>query len=128
MSATRRFSVGRFKMGDKILATCQDITVRFDGGAVELHADGFYDPVEVELGNRTTTITVRYAEWADDIDVTDVLTNEYITIELLPSPENANRGIKPFNLTRCKAVSWEITSSQDAFVTYSMEFRKARSS
>ncbi len=122
-----KFSVGRFKMGGVTLAKCTGITVRYDGGPVDLYAGGFVDPLEIELGNRAVTLTVEYAEWTGDFAPDDVLTNEYITIELLASEADAARGLSGLTLNQCKAVNWEVASTQDGFATYRMEFRKAYS-
>jgi len=122
-----KFSVGRIKLGTQTVAKCTGITIRFDGNPVEFHGGGCQEPLAIELGNRTTSITVDYAEWAD-LDVDSILTNEYVNVEILASEYDANRGLSGLTLNKCKAVSWEITSSQDGFVTYRLELRKAYSS
>jgi len=123
-----KFSVGRIKLGSDIIAKCTGITVRFDGNPVDLYAGGYKDPHEIEIGNRATTITVEYAEWSNSIDPDTVLPNTYVDVELLASAADSNRGISGVTLSRCKAVSWEVASTQDGFVTYRLELRKALSS
>ena len=122
-----KFSVGKLKMGSVTLAKCTGITVRYDGGPVDLYAGGFQDPLAIELGNRAVTITVEYAEWTGDFKPDDVLTNEYVDVELLASDADAERGLSGLTLHQCKAATWEVATTQDGFATYRMEFRKAYS-
>lgn len=119
-----KFSVGKIKVGSDTIGKCTGISVRFDGGPVDMYAGGFPDPLEVELGNRATTISVDYVEWAVE-DVEEILSNEYVNIELQASDYDAQRGLAGLTLNRCKATSYEITSSQDGFVTYRLELRKS---
>lgn len=123
-----KFSVGRIKIGETTIADCTEITVRVDGNPVEFYGGGYMDPLEIEIGNRAITVTVAFAEWADGIDPDTVLPNTYVDVQLLASAANANRGISDLTLNRCKAVSWETTSTQNGFVTYRLELRKAYSS
>ena len=123
-----KFSVGRIQIGDKILAKCTGITVRYDGNPVDFYGGGYMDPLAIEIGNRAITITVEYAEWNEGLDPDTVLTNNYVDVTLLASAADPNRGISGLTLKNCKAVSWEIASTQDGFVTYRLELRKAYSS
>lgn len=122
-----KFSVGKIKVGDDTIARCTEITVRVDGGPVDFYGGGYMDPLEIEIGNRATTITVAFAEWTGGVDPDSVLSNSYVDIELLASDADVNRGISGVLLKRCKAVSWETTSTQDGFVTYRLELRKTHS-
>lgn len=121
-----RFSVGKISIESQVIAKCTGITVRFDGNPVEFYGAGQQDPFEIQLGNKATTITVEYGEWAVD-DVASILSNSYVDIELLASDYDAARGISGVTLNRCKATSWEITSTQNGFVTYRLELRKSYS-
>ena len=123
-----KFSVGRLKFGDTTLAKCTGITVRTDGNNVDLYAGGFKDPHQIQIGNRSVTVSVDFAEWSGDYEPDDVLTNEYVTVELLASNADAERGLSGLSLDNCKAISWEAAATQDGFVTYRMEFRLARNS
>jgi len=122
-----KFSVGKIKYGDDTLAKCTGITIRVDGNPVDLYAGGFSDPLEIEIGNRAITVSVEFAEWAGDVaDVQEVLDNQYVDIEILASDYSASRGLaSTAKIERCKAISWEASSTQDGWVTYRMEFRKA---
>jgi len=119
-----KFSVGKISVGTDVIGKCTGISVRFDGGPVDMYAGGFPDPLEVELGNRATTISVDYVEWSVE-DVEEILSNEYVNITLQASDYDAARGLSGLTLNRCKATSYEITSSQDGFVTYRLELRKS---
>lgn len=123
-----KFSVGRLKLGTVTIAKCSGITVRYDGNPVDFYGGGYMDPLEIEIGNRALTITVEFAEWSEGDNPDDVLPNTYVNIELLASSADANRGISGLTLNNCKAVSWEIATTQDGFVTYRLELRKAYSS
>jgi hypothetical protein len=121
-----RFSVGKISIEGETIAKCTGITVRFDGNPVDFYGAGQQDPLEIQLGNKATTITVEYGEWDVD-DVASILSDSYVDIELLASDYDANRGITGLTLNRCKATSWEITSSQNGFITYRLELRKSYS-
>jgi hypothetical protein len=121
------FSVGRIKIGDDTLAKCTGITIRHDGSPVDLYAGGYMDPLDIQIGNRVITITVEYAEWSGDIDPDTLLPNTYVSVQLLASAADSNRGLQGLTLHNCKAVSWEAASTQDGFVTYRLELRKAYS-
>lgn len=122
-----KFSVGRITVGEDTIAKCTGISVRIDGNPVDFYGGGYVDPLEIEVGNRAITISVDYAEYAGDLDPDTVLPNTYVDVVLLASASDENRGISSFTLTRCKAVSWEIASTQDGFVTYRLELRKTHS-
>jgi len=122
------FSVGRIQVGETTIAKCTGITVRYEGNPVEFYGGGFKEPLEIELGNMSITITVEFAEWSEGIDPDSVLPNTYVDVQLLASSDDPNRGIRDLPLKRCKAVSWETASTQDGFVTYRLELRKAYSS
>lgn len=111
-------------MGENVIAKCTGIAIRYEGGPVEFYGGGHVDPLEIELGNRSTVITVDYAEWSD-LDVSKVLTNSYVDVEVLASEADEAKGLQGLTLKRCKAVTWEITSTQDGFVTYRLELRKS---
>ncbi|RKY29365.1 MAG: hypothetical protein DRP68_07385 [Candidatus Omnitrophota bacterium] len=119
------FSVGRIQVGETTIAKCTGITVRYEGNPVEFYGGGYKEPLEIELGNMSITITVEFAEWSEGIDPDSVLPNTYVDVQLLASSADANRGIDGLTLSRCKAVSWETASTQDGFVTYRLELRKA---
>ena len=123
-----KFSVGKLSMGETTIAKCTDITVRYEGNPVDLYAGGFQDPREIQIGNKSITVSVDYAEWEGDLEPSTVLTNEYVTVTLLASDADAERGLSSLTLTNCKAVSWEVSSSQDGFVTYRLELRYTRGS
>ena len=122
-----KFSVGRITVGLDTITKCTGITVRIDGNPVDFYGGGFMDPLEIEIGNRAITISVDYAEYSDSLDPDTILPNTYVNVELLASSADAERGISSFTLNRCKAVSWEIASTQDGFVTYRLELRKTYS-
>ena len=122
-----KFSVGRITVGETTIAKCTGITVRIDGNPVDFYGGGYKDPLEIEVGNRAITISVDYAEYVGSLDPDTILPNTYVNVELLASSADAERGISSFTLTRCKAVSWEIASTQDGFVTYRLELRKTHS-
>lgn len=123
-----KFSVGRLKVGSDTIAKCTGITVRIDGGNVDLYAGGFKDPRDSQVGNRSTTVSVEYAEYSGNMDPDTVLPNTYVTVELLASAADAERGLSGLTLTNCKAVSWEAASTQDGYVTYRLELRYTRGS
>lgn len=122
------FSVGRISVGATTIAKCTGITVRYEGNAVDLYAGGYKLPREIELGNTAVTVSVEYAEWDGDIELDDLLTNTAVDVTLLASESDAERGLSGLTLTNCKAVSWEISSTQDGFVTYRLELRQKSAS
>ena len=122
-----KFSVGRIQVGDDVLVKCTGITVRYDGGAVDFHAGGYQLPLETELGNMTVTISVDRGDWTGDIDPETVLPNTYVTVVLLASAADAERGLSSLTLSRCKARTWETASTQEGFVTYRMELSQTYS-
>jgi len=122
-----KFSVGRIQLGADIIGKCTGISVRFDGGPVDLYAGGYPEPLEIYLGNRATTITVDYVEWTVEA-VDQILTDQYVDVVLLGSAYDEERGLAGLTLQRCKAVSWELTSTQDGVVTYRLELRKSKAS
>lgn len=123
-----RFSVGRIKLGTDVIGLCSGISVRVEGNLVDYYGGGFFDPREIEVGNRTITITIDTIEWVSGIDPKNALSNEYLDVELMASAQDPSRGIAGITLTNCKASSWEITSTQDGFVSYRVELRYARHS
>ena len=128
MASEVKFSVGRIKVGLDTIAKCTGITIRYDGNPVDLYAGGCMDPHDIQIGNRNILITVDYAEWdTAAVSPDDILTNSEVDIELLASACDATRGISGLTLAKCKAVSWEMTSSQDGFITYRLELRKIKS-
>jgi hypothetical protein len=122
-----KFSVGRIKVGDDTIAKCSGITVRYEGNPVDFYGGGYKDPLEIEVGNRSITVSVDYAEYQATIDPDIILPNTYVNVELLASNADADRGLSGLTLNRCKAVSWEVSSTQDGFVTYRLELRKTHS-
>lgn len=119
-----KFSVGKISVGSDEIGKCTGISVRFDGGPVDMYAGGFPDPLETELGNRSTVITVDYVEWSVE-DVDEILSNGYVNVSLSGSDYDVARGIAALTLNRCKVVNYEITSTQDGFVSYRLELRKS---
>ena len=119
-----KFSVGQISIGTDIIGKATGISVRYDGGPVDMYAGGYPDPLEVELGNRSTTITVDYVEWTVE-DIDEILSNGYVNVSLSGSAYDVARGISSLTLNRCKVVNYEITSTQDGFVSYRLELRKS---
>lgn len=118
-----KFSVGQIAVGANTIGKATGISVRFDGGPVDMYAGGFQLPLETELGNASYTITVDYVEWSVE-DIDEILSNDYVDITLSGSAADVSRGISGLTLSRCKAVNYEITSTQDGFVSYRLELRK----
>jgi hypothetical protein len=119
-----KFSVGRIKVGVETIGKCTGVSVRADGGAVDMYAGGYQLPLETELGNRSVTISVDYVEWTGDPKaIESILSNDYVDVELLASAADAARGLSGVTLARCKATSYEMTSTQDGFVTYRLELK-----
>jgi len=112
-------------VGGQTIGKCTGISVRYEGGPVDVYGGGYPEPLEIFLGNRSTTISVDYVEWSVE-DVDQILTDSYVDVELLGSEYDLNRGLSGMTLTRCKAVTWELTSTQDGVVTYRLELRKAK--
>ena len=122
-----KFSVGTISVGSDIIGKCTGISVRWDGAPVQMYAGGYPEPLEIELGNRSVSISVDYVEWSVT-DVDAILSNDYVTITLAGSDFDVARGISGITLARCKATNYEVTSTQDGFVTYRLELQKAHSS
>lgn len=117
-----KFSVGQIQVGADTIGKCTGISVRADGGPVDMYAGGYQLPLAIELGNRNVTISVDYVEWTTS-DIEAVLTNTLVDVVLLASAADAARGLSGVTLTNCKATSYEITSTQDGFVTYRLELK-----
>jgi len=122
-----KFSVGKIMVGTDTIGKATGISVRADGAPVDMYAGGYPLPHEIELGNRSITISVDYVEWTIT-DIEDVLTNGYVDVVLEASDFDAARGLSGITLARCKATNYEMTSSQDAFITYRLELKKTYTS
>jgi len=128
MAVETKFSVGRIKLGLVTVAKCTGITVRYDGNPVDLYAGGCMDPHDIQIGNRSVMITVEYTEWdTAAVSPDDILSNAELDIELLASTCDPLRGLSGLTIAKCKAISWEMASTQDGFVTYRMELRMIKS-
>lgn len=114
-----KFSVGKVKRGDSSYVGCiRNITVSYDGAPVELRCGDYRYPREIKAGDQSLTVTAESV----DYDATEPTFGTRETLELEAGP---NGGGIVVTLTNMVLVNVEIRSTQDGYVTSSLEWRKA---
>jgi len=88
-----------------------EITISYDGDPQSYYGGDYRLPLAIELGNRSGEITASSSRWeADD----DMLTNNYVDVILGQGP---NSGGLSGVIQGCKVTSYNVTSTQNDFVT-----------
>jgi hypothetical protein len=115
---TRKFSVGKIKRGDgSYVGVCTGITVRYDGNPQEFRGGDYRYPLDIVPGDQSLVVTAETADYG----ATEPTFGVSETLEL---EAGANAGGIVVTLTNMVLVTAEITSSQNAFVASSLEWRK----
>lgn len=114
MAFRYQFSVGSIKVGDNDLGIVTDIGVSYDGDPQSFYGGDYRLPLAIELGNRSGEITVTTARF-DEKDT--VLDNRYLDVVL--GVGNEGGGLTG-TIRNCKVTSYNVTSTQNDFVTSDM--------
>ena len=114
MAFQYQFSVGTMSVGSNDLGIATDIGVSYDGDPQSFYGGDYRLPLAVELGNRSGEITVTTARF-DTAD--DPLDNRYLDVTL---GTGKNSGGLTGTITNCKVTSYNVTSTQNDFVTSDM--------
>jgi len=115
--ANQKFSVGKILVDGTPVGVATNITVRHDGNAQEFRGGDFRFPLQIVPGDQSLVVTADTADF--DANEPDFTTT--VTLELQPG---ANSGGVVVTLTNMVLVSAEISSSQNAFIATSLEWRK----
>ena len=115
--AIKKFSVGKILVDGNPIGTATNITVRHDGNPQEFRGGDYRFPLAITAGDQSLVVTADTADFdASEPDFTTV-----VTLEL---QAGANSGGIVLTLIDMVLVSAEISSSQNAFVATSLEWRK----
>ena len=117
MACTRKFSVGKILVDSVAVGTATNVTVRHDGNPQEFRGGDYRFPLCIVPGDQSLTVTADTADF--DANEPDFTTP--VTLEL---QAGANSGGIVITLTNMVLVSAEVSSSQNAFVATSLEWRK----
>jgi len=114
---TRKFSVGKIKKGASYIGVCRNIVVRYDGNPQEFRGGDYRYPLDIVPGDQSLVVTAESADY-------DATEPTFGVVETLELEAGANGGGIIVTLTNMVLVSAEISSSQNAFVATSLEWRK----
>ena len=117
MVCTRKFSVGKILVDSSPIGTATNITVRHDGNPQEFRGGDYRFPLCIVPGDQSLTVTAETA----DFDASEPDFTTPVTLEL---QAGANSGGIVVTLTNMVLVSAEVSSTQNAFVATSLEWRK----
>ena len=122
---TYQFSVGTMTIdpeggsGGRLVGVMTDITVSYDGDPQSFYGGDFRLPIAIELGNRTGEITATSSRWST---TDEMLTNNYVDVDLGFGPGG---GGLLGTIASCKLVNYNVTSTQNDFVTSDITFNIA---
>jgi len=111
MSFQYQFSVGTVNVGPNELGIVTDAAVTYDGDPQSFYGGDYRLPLAVELGNRSGEITATTARF--DIQ-DDPLDNAYVSVVF---GLGKNSGGLSGTINNCKVTSYNVTSTQNDFVT-----------
>lgn len=114
MSFQYNYSVGTLSFGTNGAAgfgILTDIAVSYDGNPQSFYGGDYRLPLAVELGDRSGEITCSGARFAVDDAILD---NKYATVTL---GHGQNGGGLSGTINNCKVTSYNVKSSQNAFIT-----------
>jgi hypothetical protein len=114
MAFSYQFSVGTISVGGNDLGIVTDINISYDGDPQTFYGGDYRLPLAVELGNRSGEITTTTARF-DEKDT--VLDNRYLDVTL---GTGQNGGGLTGTIKNCKVTSYNVTSTQNGFVTSDM--------
>jgi len=117
MGFTYRFSVGKITVGTNDLGVVTDIAVSYDGDPQSFYGGDYRLPLAVELGNQSGEITCTTARFLVDGHSDGPLDNNYFTVTLTAGQ---NGGGLTASIKYCKVTSYNVTSTQNGFVTGDM--------
>jgi hypothetical protein len=105
-----QFSVGTITIGSNSMGVVTEIAVSYDGSPQEFYGGDYRLPLAIELGNRKGEITCNMARFSTSDDILD---NSYVNVVL---GTGKNGGGLTGTINDCKITSYNVKSSQDAFV------------
>lgn len=114
MSFSYRFSVGKIQVGSNDLGVVTDVAVSYDGDPQSFYGGDYRLPLAVELGNQSGEITCTTARFKVDGHTNGPLDNNYCTVTLTAGQ---NGGGLVATIQFCKVTAYNVTSTQNAFVT-----------
>ena len=117
MSFSYRFSVGKISVGGNDLGVVTDIAVSYDGDPQSFYGGDYRLPLAVELGNQSGEITCTTARFLVDGHTSGPLDNVYHTVTLA---SGSNSGGLTGTIEYCKVTNYNVTSTQNDFVTSDM--------
>lgn len=111
MAFDYQFSVGTLKVGGVDVGVMTEITVSYDGDPQSLYGGDYRLPIAIELGNRVGEITSMSTRW----QINDgPLLNTYVDVGF---GFGENAGGLTGTIEECKVTSYNVTSTQNDFVT-----------
>jgi len=108
---TYQFSVGTMTAGGNEIGIMTEISVSYDGDPQSFYGGDYRLPMAIELGNRTGEISATSSRFSTDDGPLD---NKYVTVTL---GTGDNGGGLSGTINACKVTSYNITSTQNDFVT-----------
>ena len=114
MSFQYSFSVGSITFGsnsEAAMGIMTDISVSYDGDPQSFYGGDYRLPLAVELGDRSGEITCTGARFATGDEILD---NTYASVTL---GAGASGGGLIGTISNCKITSYNVKSSQNAFIT-----------
>ena len=117
MACTKKFSVGKILVDGSPIGVATNVTVRHDGNPQEFRGGDYRFPLCITPGDQSLTVTADTADF-------DANEPDFVTAVTLELQAGANSGGVVVTLTNMVLVSAEVSSSQNAFVATSLEWRK----
>lgn len=114
MAFNYQFSVGTIRIGNNDLGIVTDLGVSYDGDPQSFYGGDYRLPLAVELGNRSGEITTTTARFETDDAILD---NRYLDVVL--GTGNEGGGLTG-TIRNCKIGNYNVTSTQNGFVTSDM--------
>lgn len=108
---TYQFSVGTMVVGANEVGIMTEITVSYDGDPQSFYGGDYRLPMAIELGNRSGEISATSSRFSVD---SGPLNNAYLDVTL---GTGATGGGLSGTIQACKVTSYNITSTQNDFVT-----------
>ena len=119
MAFSYRFSVGTIKVGNNAMGIATDIAVSYDGDPQSFYGGDYRMPMAIELGNQSGEITCSTARFLVDGHAAKTpLDNVYHTVALTAGQNGG--GFLAVDITNCKVTTYNVTSTQNDFVTSDM--------
>ena len=117
MAINQKFSVGKILVDSTPIGVATNINVRHDGNPAEFRGGDFRLPLCITPGDQSLVVTADTADF-------DAVEPDFTTVVTLELQAGANSGGIVLTLTNMVLVNAEISSSQNAFIATSLEWRK----